>query len=1680
MENNYYSIFEAFSFKDFINSFSKIRDEIINNNNFKIRIDEKDLNIFLKIIKNYGFEIIYNLNYISKDNNLNYLISYINVDKLNYKNFIMNQIILLFIFLYNNHNTKPLFKKDNDDNYKFEQQFKKIYINLYSILLKYYSSFNKNKNNQILDINDLVEIFRFNICLSLKDLLNKTHIFNISIIYLVKFFTEYNIPIKDLKPFYLLFEQLYSKLLNNKKNLGFLRRDRNPENFAIFKIIKITCINSCDSILKSLIFKILDLLYLNNYSKSLSNIILKNIKESFYELKKDYNKNKIINCIKYLNGQTEFIDNIFSKEEFEKKDEFMPSTYFVFDGSKDSGINYNPNGELIKKNFTLIFSFKIEKIDNNTLYPLITFIADNEKNDIIFNLAILNNKFFLLSQGDTKMNLIEDISDNVSYLVVVEFFKSMLNDKFKININGKKKEIGSCNINCRSKSTLKIGYIPNEILIHNNIFNNLSKNISHLNGIIGPIIFFNNILDEKDFAINLLKLKGRYDSILFLNNESSFVYYFYYEEYKLYYDKEFILAQEYFIKLSKKINEDCLFTICPLSMFNSILKKTNFFTEDIYKKNNKEKINNKELFPNFNTLHLYSTKTTATYVKKNRKSISLFVEYDGINIYTLIIEYFYNLLKMLINESKEEKIEIAYEINNALCQIMNSITRIIIFFKIESFSNDLDTFGFSLKKLFYLLIDIHPFNIKLIETLKISIPKLLDYYKKADQETTGKVILDFVHKLVTLICSANYYDMSIYRNCENIFRFFGLIINNYENLINPDIMDGLLSFSFVLNTISLDKKNNKPNGYTFKKNIEYKQMKKEYKNLIINFIKKCDSFQMYIEFIEKVIQKNISILEKYKLIKIYYENHDVKTILDNYIIEMKEIESNKSIFNIFKKDKINDKKNNYTEEDLLNEYKKSLSKLINISSLIDSKNEKPLELLKSLFALLIYEHHLIILFKFTSNKENLNLTKNEMGSFSNSSSSLSFEKISFFSPTVLNNLINKSKNIHTSSSSLLNLSPSISKNEKSEEIENMDELTLDFSSEENSQSFDKNELYKNSNAYNNINNSKETYILDILLKSPNISFYIIKAIFSCLCDQWNKNNKLKFIKSMDETYDSFDLCFGEFNIFKKGLFSQFIKLIESLLDENVLEKSLKLIFSFMKQSINSYKTNQKNNFSKSIFLHLFESKSIIINFFDVCINNEIITRNYFKNYIISSIKEINNNILSYHPRSFIFSFIKKCIKNINTQIIQIIQNIFDYIINHLKLENSNNKSSNDYLYFNIIRFIKTLLNIFDKNPIESQNLLINDNFKLFLALQKLICEITKNDIIYDPNIYTFNPACFIETNKLNEKKELKILQSQSTKILNHKIIYLNICELSFNSILLIWISKNKTETNAEKYIIDYISKLYEEISYNGHFISYYFDLLNQYIIFHNKKAKIMPENISTLINNEISLNYKHYINGNPFVRDSRIISVLLFLIILKYKSLLINYEKMINYEKDEEFNSRKALIKKLFYKYINLVENDISFIGLNINKIKEDKKFEIILDKEESKSKIFKEFNKNYYKYVLDIIIKNKNFNIDNIKEEIEKKFIKEENEQNRMNISFLKSTNINENNNINGQYINKKEKIRKNSYGFYNEYKEIKESLKNNNKMKLSKNLINEINDNSDIKKVKNKKKKKFIIIRF
>ena len=1633
MHNNFISSNAFHSEKDFKDFYSSKTKEILSKYNINLQIEERDINTFLKIIKEYGIHILYNLNYISKTK---YLFKKFKLEENYFKQFLINQILLSFFYLYYISNQK-------DKSEKLFKEIRKIFADLYKIILKFYSSIENNEDNAVLSSNNISDIFNINIILGLNQIMNNNFFFNLSMIYLTEFFIENNNDIKDIKTFHKIFENLYTNLLMNKDILNFLKRDKNMENFSIFKIINIASSNMYDETLKTLIFKVLDLIYLNNYSNIISKILLNSIKECFYELKKKYDKNKIIKCMKCLGGQTEYIDSIFIKEESEKKDMFLPSTYFVFDGSPLCGINYNPNYALIKKNFTLVFSFKIEENKNDLIYPLITFITENDKKDIVFNLSTKNNKLYLVCEGDTKLNFIVDISSNISYLIVVEFFKSMsmslLNDKIKISINGIKKEINSCNINYKSKLSVKLGHIPKEIIMHNNLF----KSISSFRGVLGPIIFFNNILDEKDFASNIFKLKWRYDNILFLNKNNNLDNYFFYEKNDLNDEKDFTEAIKYFTKISKKINEECLFTICPLSMINNIKQNVNFFVEDIYGKNNKK--NSDELYPNFITFQIPSPKTNAAYAVKKSSSLSVFIEYDGIHIYTLIIEYCYNLLRMLINKPKEEKIPIATEINNVLTQIIKSITNIITFIKIDLFYDELDTFGFSLKKLLSLLVEIQPLNSNFVDVIDMSFRKLIDYKNKVDFNSCGKFVFHFINKFFALICSSDYFDMSNNNNSK-VFQLFEYIIKNNEQLINLEIMKGLLSFSFILDPISLDKHFNKQNAITDKAKKDYKQTKKDYKSLVKSFISQCNNFEIYIIYIKSVFKENITIEEKYKLMKIYYQNHNMQ-----YLYDMNNTDKKDAIFSIFKKDK-NRRKHIVTKEDLLHIYIKYLTKLIRISPLISEKKGRSYELLKSVFILLIYEHKVIITLNLSNNK-NTNTNENKNDSSNTGANNILYD-ISFFSNETLEKKKEKDneKNKNSSSNSLLNLKNLVKKGYDE------NELCFNFSSDENSQSFEKEEKEDISND-NTKDKDKEKCILDFILNSTSFSFYVIKAIFSCICDQWNKYDKVKFIKSSEEKFESFDMCFGEFNLFRKELLSQWIKLIESLKDESTLENSLKLIFYFMKQNIKLYKADQNNKYSKSIFLHLFESKSIMNDFFDFSINNPIIINDSYKDYNISAIREINNNILSYHPRPFIFSFIKSCIKKENKSIVKIIKNLSDFIIECLKNGNSPDLNSKCYLYFNEIRFINTLVNTFEKNQKESQNILLINDFELYHIIQNLINELVKNEIIYDTKIYVFNLKCFYITNKINEKKEIKILQSPETKLLNNQIVFLNLFKLALESSILVWTSQNDERRNGEKYAIDYISSFYEKMCFNGHFITYYFDILNAYFIFEKKSyqnlKKDFPQEVNILLKKELSNNYKHYLNGNPTIQETRMTTALLFLMIMKNQSLLIQNEIDSNLEEDKaKVDNKKEQIKQVFNKLVSLAQIDLLSLSMNINKIKEDKKFEIFLDKEESKSKIFKDYNKNYYKYLIDTIIKNKNYNLENLRKELESKFIEDERENKRKELDSIKNDNK----------MEKKEKVRKDSFGLYNEDKTQNDNLNNSNDKTDDINNKQEMNKNEKI----------------
>ena len=1633
-------------------------------------LKEKDFNLFRLILKLTDNNTLSIIDFIVKSTNKKYKSKEIS-KKEEIRFFIIKQIFLLFKYLSIN-------KRGNIKNTK------DLYLNLYKLILKFHNSFN------ITTIYDIIEIVRYNIILSLNNLINNNSIFNYSINFLVEFYkTIINKKKKDEEEIKLLnisliklLETIYNNLLKNGKNLIFFQRYENIEDLSLFNITvfykKIETEfeniggNEDTQNLNEIINKIILLVFKFNYNKLINEIILNDIKEGFFELKKG-NDIKIKNIINLLSSKIYLVNNIYLNEkEYLKDDLYFPNKYFVFNNSHESGIDYNPEFDLFNYNFLLMFSFRLS--DNTKNYPLISFISgenENNENEILLNISLQNKKLTILFQNEYQESSNIEIINNKSYFIIIEYFKGEYGfEKLKLIINNdeERKFIELGLIYYDKKIFIKLGYITEKLKKHNSYLENLLLNYE---GIMGPVIIFPDIdnkfeynsineKEEKEFLYNTSMLRGFYDNILYINKNYDLNNIYSYENYKLITSQNFIKANSFFYEILNKIEKEIYYIISPLSIINTNEKNTKIFMDNISGLKKIQK--NFDIDTFYSTLSIPSKYTNATYPKINRYSIQCFIENDGIHLLTLILEYYYNLLKMIINYSQyENKISIVYDINNALMPLFDLITNIIMFFQIDLFSNGLDTFGFSLMKVMNLLGDIKPLNSTLVKSILDNINLLICFYNEnISNIKISQTVHNFINKIFTLLCFPKYYNTDDFELMKNIFRLFHeILINNYE-LMNNETFSAILQFNFVLD-IEIDEDDDEK---------EFKLMKGEYKSLIELFIKQNESISFYLEYLKNIFQKNISIKIKYKLIKIYYKSNEAISLLCNSFNEEK-IDKNddnkdnkdKSFWNIFKNKKEADKKriiNLIYDENLISKYDSFLTKILSMRYQNNELNDKYHQLLISIFIQLIYEQ---AVYASKKNPE---------------------DKYYFFSEE---NLSKKKEDIQKGTN---NIRTSI--HQKSKSIKEQGKLRKSSHLPEGFKT-----TFSTLFGSLNENEKKSTetiqYLFDKLLEINNISFYVVKSLFCCLFDKWDRNDKFNFFKnSTDIKYESFDSNFGNFTRIKKELLSEFFEYIMLINNNDDMNKSLKLIFSFLDGCICDYKSIQKDKnlpiynirYYKKKFYHIFESKTLINKLFEFCmLSNNIFITEELHEFLMKNIISICNNVLEYHPRPFIFSFFKTCLKNKDTHknIYFLFKGVSEFIITNLKKDFDNeekenyelnldeqtikfenleeeekeNLDINSYLYYNEIRFVNSLIKSFNNYQIEIQKLLIENDFRLLTCLQNLIIAFCSSKYIYDLKIYIFHPNSLIQDNseklainynanttisflslsmnskddeKMKEKIEIKLLQSFESKILANQILIINIIELIFLTMYILWtIPLDDNNFNNQKLLHHFMKPLFEKIFVEEHFITFYLDIFNRkHFVKIAQRANISTSFISSFLE-EIPNKYQHWLLKNASTKDNRIFSAILLLIILKYQSLIILYEK--NKGGDDE--NRIEIVRNLFANNINWAQNDFFFITQINEKIKDNKKAELFFDKEELNNKEFKNFNKNYYKYLINCINKNKNnLNydyIENIKYDLEKKYIKDEEEKKSMKLIWLNIDTKNYKSNINNDDnvgLNKKSNI--------------------------------------------------------
>ena len=1575
-----------------------INEKIISLENFddSLILKQKDLNCFniiLKVTNSNTFSII---DFIIKNTNKKYKEKKFE-GKEGTKYFIIKQIFLLFIYL----------------SKQKEELIQNEINNLYQLLLKIHDTLD------FINIKDLIEIIRFNILISMKDLINRHNIFLNSIKFLIEYYksfinktNEKNKGNKEEKEIILslnnslikVFESIYKYLLNNKINLSILQKYDNIRDLTLFNIC-IFCKNENEPRLNDIIDKILLLIYSHNYRKLINDNILEDIKEGFYELKKGNNQ-IIKNIIHLLTNKSNLINHLYKNEKkLTGNDSYLPHNYFVFNQFKESGLNYNTEFDLFNYNFLLTFSFKCSSDNKNGNYPLLTFLSNNNENEepnILLNISIQNKHLIILFQNEYQELTDYEINFDATVLVIIEFYKNKKSkDKLKFTLNNQelKKGMNFSPITYNGKVDINIGYLNDNIKSKYSQLKNISSNYE---GIIGPVLFLIDtnkklkdistfkLLEENSVLIpNIIKLKGYYDNFIYMNDnyelKNSFIY-----------EKDIMCNTNNIICNWNKDRKMEYFIISPLSMINSICNDTNVFINyfNILKINHNSK---KESF--LKTLAIPSKYNNTTYAKMSFNTIQSFVQNDGINLLNLLLDYYYNILNMIIEyidfSDYENKLSVSSEINKAIIPIFEIITKIMITINIKKFKIELESFGFCLMKTLNLLGDVSNLKNELIQCFIDNTNELIKY----NRQKNDYIIHDFLNKLFVLICNPKYFDVKNSKHMSNIFKIFHEILLNNNDLMSIETFNLIIRFSFIFS-----------HEYKEKEDAEFKIMIKEYKSLIELLLNQYQSTSFYLEYLNIFINRHLSMNEKYKLIKIFYKTNKIKSLInfsdDNdenaKIIEEKNNKKDVTKWKLFNdKKKKNNEKNkkelnsnksfNHKFYNELNDiYKKFLEKILLTKNKNKTKNNiKYYELLKCILIQLSFELNKLIGEIYPDKKNYFFSSHNEINKKDEKAVRKSFH---------VKTIIQKSSQIDVSK--LFKKRPSFS-------LEDSDDV-LSTKTEENK------------------------YLFDELLNNNNISFYVIKSLFTCLFSKWENNEKFKFIKDNEcFKFDKFKCIFGDFDKYKKKLFIQILKLFNLISEENDKKKFLNLILHFLLQSIEEYKSlenpenksNEETKFIAKIYFHLFESKSImkeIFNYF--LLNKEMIN----DDKCIQNIVYICNNAIEYHPKPFIFSFLKFLMKNenINNDFTEIYNGIAEKIIDNIKkdselminekveilkrnkkifdsiVKSENYYKINSYLYFNEIRFIKCIIKIFKAYPKASCKIIEENDFYLLSCLQKLILAFLSSNLIYDINLYIFLPTSLeyifrtdfkslsSRIKKTKEKNEIKLLESSQAKLLSNQILFLDIFELSFHIIYIL--RTMSSNANAIIKITSFIKSISEKIYYKGHFITFYLDIFNSknantYL----KKAKV-DNSIASHYLEEIPLKYDNWKENNIEIKDNRLFSILLFLIIFKYENLLIYYQNHKEKNNDSNIND----ISGIFEYNLNLCITDIIEINKYYSKIK-DKKAEIILDKEEMKDKEF-HIQKNYYKHLMNFILKGKNINssqFTSFKIELQKKYLKDEEE---------------------------------------------------------------------------------------
>ena len=741
---------------------------------------------------------------------------------------------------------------------------KKISINDISLLLKFLTFCSVYKRKEINNDNK-----------SLLKNLSKSKIKYYEIIaFIIDIIKYFNIPTITIE----FCEFLDEHFLSEKYNLYYLTEK--PE------LLELLYLNDNNDFILNFISKI----YSFRINKSFLNIFIEKIK-TIYKERRDKNitkenevemNNSFSNLLYNLNRSVMFSQKIKQNEENKsKKDTYFPEKGFIFNNNKTNGLFIEKI--IVQNALTIVFSFCLSpelintNIKNNDIeYPIIFACSEKDQRDY-FYFYIKNNCLFYNHSKESKNYNICNIKINQTYLCYYSIKEhdnlvlSIKSDDFEFEVWDVYKDFLRKNLSMRigryDKKNFE-GYIG-PILIFKEFFENEYKNyIFSFKGYYDKILYFheyntseadkfdkymNNILSDGNFT-NYLEIKEENKKIIEKKEKKE-------KDKKDKKSKKNVIIeanteiklnnQEYYLKIKKIFKENDILNksiICYISPLfsNSSIKKSYF-------------INNIFVETTIKKFVTDSKNESSTIFYRNKNFIFQFLKYEGINYFIMALELImanYDIIKIELYQK---------EIINIFQYILIFIIGLLTYIDIESFYNDIRKFLFCIKKFCIKFSKINSIGNEIHLLLNNTLQKIDSLNNNNYTENKRYYINTIKNEICKILLNYELYDLNnfslINKFMQNLFYF--IENQNHSNLLNLTLFKKLIDFAIIYDKINIE--NNE-----IKHNSEFKTFRNYFSAIIINFVKKSGSLEIYKE-LYNIFSNDLKFnYLKYQSIKLFY------------------------------------------------------------------------------------------------------------------------------------------------------------------------------------------------------------------------------------------------------------------------------------------------------------------------------------------------------------------------------------------------------------------------------------------------------------------------------------------------------------------------------------------------------------------------------------------------------------------------------------------------------------------------------------------------------------------------------------------------------------------------------------------------------------------------------------------